>query len=118
MRAIGKSAAEGAKVPYTVAVSPEFEQVGGLYVTSTGPEKSSPVSYDEVLSTHVWQLSARLTKCGQGPFTESASEELQFHQEAIQRLQLYKPKFPVVFFIRLMYLFTLFMLVVLVMWMW
>jgi hypothetical protein len=58
IRPLMKSPAQGAATSIHVASAPELEHVTGRYFTNSKPKRSSERSYDEVIATRLWRVSA------------------------------------------------------------
>lgn len=55
------SAEKGAKTSLFLALSPEVVNVSGAYFSECRPQRSSPLSYDEVVRERLWALSLEQT---------------------------------------------------------
>jgi len=58
---IGKSVVEGAQTPIYLASSPEVAEITGKYFVDCEPVESSPVSYDELQASRLWEISEKMT---------------------------------------------------------
>jgi retinol dehydrogenase 14 len=59
-RPLMKTPAQGAAMSIQLASAPDLGQVTGRYFVNGKPKKSSQRSYDEAVSTRLWQVSANL----------------------------------------------------------